>query len=132
MAKNVIRLEKSTDATIIADLLRSALAKKQREIGMTVFQQISISTPVDTGRLRNGWMTSINVPSDYLPEEGKYSFPDIMGRIGQAWANSTIEDVLYIVNNVPYGVYLNNGTVYIAPRRFVERTITVVNNAYGG
>ena len=132
MGKIVIKLEKPSDATTIADLLRSALAKKQREIGMTAFQQISISTPVDTGRLRNGWMPSLNVPSDFLPEPGKYSFPDIMGRIGQAWANSTMDDVLYIVNNVPYGVPLNNGTVYIAPRRFVERTITVINNSFSG
>lgn len=132
MGKIVVKLEKLSDATAIADLLRSALVRKQREIGMTALQQISISTPVDTGRLRNGWMPSLNVPSDFSPEPGKYSFPDVMGRISQAWSSSTIEDVLYIVNNVPYGVPLNNGTVYIAPRRFVERTITVINNAFAG
>lgn len=132
MGKTVIKLEKPSDAAALVDLVRASLAKKRVEIAMTAYQQISISTPVDTGRLRNGWMPSINVQSDYLPPEGKYSFPDIMGRVSQAWANSTIEDVLYIVNNVPYGVYLNNGTVHIAPRRFVERTITVINNAFSG
>jgi hypothetical protein len=132
MAKVVIDLKDIGDVRRIGALVRERVEKKRREIGFTFLQQVSVINPVNTGRLRVGWMPSLNVPSDYLPEEGKYSFPDVIGRAQQAWSSSTIEDVFYIVNNVPYGVPVNNGTVKMAPRRFVERTITVVNNAYSG
>ena len=132
MAKIVIELNKATDAKRIGALIREAVEKKRREIGLTFLQQVSVINPVNTGRLRVGWMPSLNIPSDFLPEPGIYSFPDIMGRAQAAWANSTMDDVLMVTNNVPYAVAVNNGTVKMAPRRFVERTITVINNTFGG
>ena len=132
MAKIVIELNKATDAKRIGALIREAVEKKRREIGLTFLQQVSVINPVDTGRLRLGWMPSLNAPSDYLPAPGRYGFPDINGRVISAWGNSTIQDTLYVTNNVPYVVKVNNGTVKMAPRRFVERTITVINNSFGG
>lgn len=132
MAKITIDLTSIKDAKRIGVIVQEAVEKKRREIGLTLYQQLAVISPVDTGRLRLGWMPSLNIPSDYLPEEGKHSFPDIAGRSMSAWGNSTFEDVFYVVNNVPYAVYVNNGTVKLAPRRFVERTITVVGNLYNG
>lgn len=132
MAKVTIDLDNPQAARSIGVMVRESIEKKRREIGLTFLQQVSVTSPVDTGRLRLGWMPSLNIPSDYLPAEGKYSFPDVTGRALSAWGNSTMKDVFYIANNVPYAVMVNNGTVKMAPRRFVERTITVVCNAYSG
>jgi hypothetical protein len=127
-----IDLKDLSDVRQIGALIRESVEKKRREIGLTFLQQVSVINPVNTGRLRVGWMPSLNIPSDFLPEPGIYSFPDIMGRAQAAWANSTMDDVLMVTNNVPYAAMVNNGTVKMAPRRFIERTITVINNAYSG
>ncbi|MBO5680204.1 MAG: hypothetical protein J6T08_00680 [Lentisphaeria bacterium] len=132
MAKITIDLNKASDAKSIGAIIRGAVVKKRLEIGMTLLQQLAVISPVDTGRLRMGWMPSLNAPSDYAPDKGKYSFPDINSRAMQAWQKANLTDVLYVVNNVPYAVPVNNGTVKMAPRRFVERTITVVNSMYSG
>lgn len=132
MAKITIDLNSIKDAKKIGEIVQEAVEKKRRELGLTLLQQLAVINPVDLGRLRWGWMPSLNIPSDYLPPEGKYSFPDIVGRSMSEWGNSTLNDVFYVVNNVPYAVYVNNGTVKLNPRRFVERTITVVSNLYNG
>jgi hypothetical protein len=132
MAKITIDLNSIKDAKQIGVIVQEAVEKKRREIGLTLLQQLAVISPVDTGRLRLGWTLSLNIPSDYLPPEGRYSFPDINGMAMSEWGNSTFDDVFYVVNNVPYAVHVNNGTVKMAPRRFVERTITVVGNLYNG
>jgi hypothetical protein len=132
MAKIIIDLNSIADAKKIGAIVQESVEKKRREIGLTLLQQLAVISPVDTGRLRLGWTPSLKIPSDYLPPEGRYSFPDIAGRSMSAWGNSTFDDVFYVVNNVPYAVHVNNGTVKMAPRRFVERTITVVGNLYNG
>lgn len=129
MAK--IDLTKPGGARRIIVRCQDDIEKKRRELGLTVMRQISAISPVHTGRLREGWMPSLNTPSDFLPDEGKYALPDIPGRAAQAWSSSKITDVFYIVNNVPYAVMVNNGTVKMSPRRFVERAITKVAHADG-
>ena len=99
-----------------ADLMRLATIE--------FFRQATISTPVDTGRARAGWTPSINVPSSYVPPEGKYSMPSLpkLGTI-------TVSDTVYITNNVPYMKRLNNGYSRQAPVRFVEQAAARVQNA---
>lgn len=132
MAKVTIDLNDAQGAQSLAVLVREAVKKKRLEIGMTLLQQLSVISPVYTGRLREGWMPSVNEPSDYLPPEGIYAFPDITVRGMQAWQEAELYDTLMVTNNVPYAVHVNNGTVKMAPRRFVERTITVVAAAFNG
>lgn len=132
MAKVTVDLNDAQGAQGIAVLVREAVKKKRLEIGMTLLQQLSVISPVYTGRLRYGWMPSVNEPSDYLPPEGIYAFPDITVRGMQEWQNAELYDTLMVTNNVPYAVHVNNGTVKMAPRRFVERTITVVAAAFSG
>lgn len=88
------------------------------------FRQAAISTPVDTGRARAGWTPSINVPSSYVPAEGKYSMPS-WPKLGTI----TVSDTVYITNNVPYIKRLNNGYSEQAPARFVEQAAARVQNS---
>lgn len=125
-----VDLNDASGAEQIGILIREAIAKKRLEIGMTVLQQVAVISPVYTGRLRMGWDPSVNVPSEYIPPEGVYPMPDISIRATQAWGNAQLADTLYITNNVPYAVMVNNGTVKMAPRRFVERTISVISQLY--
>ena len=92
-------------------------------------RQVTISTPVDTGRARWGWFLTINVPSNSTPPEGKYSAPKINERMQAIKDSFTVSDTLYLTNNVPYVPDLNNGTSKQAPARFVERSADIAQQA---
>ena len=92
-------------------------------------RQVTISTPVDTGRARWGWFLTINVPSNSTPPAGKYSAPKINERMQSIKDSFTVSDTLYLTNNVPYVPDLNNGTSKQAPARFVERSAEIAQQA---
>lgn len=89
-------------------------------------RQLTISTPVDTGRARWGWFVTVGVPSTEIPPEGQYSIPDVASR-----TNITVsaDSTSYITNNVPYIVELNDGSSKQQPARFVERSAASAQNA---
>lgn len=89
-------------------------------------RQLTISTPVDTGRARWGWFVTVRSPSTEIPPEGQYSIPDVASR-----TNITVsaDSTSYITNNVPYIVELNDGSSKQQPARFVERSAASAQNA---
>lgn len=111
-----IDLNSPDGAQKIADILERRTTDLMRMATIEFYRQITISTPVDTGRAREGWDISINAPSAKLPPEGNYTYhagvPDVPA--------VTITDKYYITNNVPYIGRLNNGYSRQAPARFVE------------
>lgn len=104
------------------------IEKKRREVAVTVLRELHLIAPVDTGRLRIGFKPSLNAPSDYIPSEGYYPTYTIDT---SEWDGAGADDVYYITNNVPYATKVNNGTVKMAPQRFVERAISVVGRVVG-
>lgn len=119
-----IDLNKPGGAEKIKQIFDRRVTKLMKAATFEFFRTITISTPVDTGRARAGWTLSINVPSGYVPPEGKYGMPS-MPKLG----NFTVKDVIYISNNLPYIVPLNNGHSEQAPARFVESSAARVQNA---
>lgn len=104
--------------------------KKAMKVGIIeALRQVTISTPVDTGRARWGWYLSIKVPSTETPPEGKYGVPKINERMQAINDNFTISDTLYLTNNVLYVTYLNNGTSRQAPAHFVEKSAAIAQQA---
>ena len=123
MAINV-DLNNPNGAEKIREIFERRTVELMRLATIEFYRLITISTPVDTGRARVGWTPSINVPSSYVPLEGKYSMPTM-----PKLENFTVKDVIYISNNLPYIVPLNNGHSKQAPARFVESTAAKVQNA---
>lgn len=104
--------------------------KKAMKVGIIeALRQVTISTPVDTGRARWSWFLSVKVPSPELPPEGKYRVPQTTERIKALEQNFTISDTLYLTNNVPYVPYLNEGSSKQAPARFVEKSAEIAQRA---
>lgn len=104
--------------------------KKAMKIGIIeALRQVTISTPVDTGRARWSWFLSVKVPSPELPPEGKYRVPQTTERIKALEQNFTISDTLYLTNNVPYVPDLNEGSSKQAPARFVEKSAEIAQQA---
>lgn len=104
--------------------------KKAMKIGIIeALRQVTISTPVDTGRARWSWFLSVKVPSPELPPEGKYRVPQTTERIKALEQNFTVSDTLYLTNNVPYVPDLNEGSSKQAPARFVEKSAEIAQQA---
>lgn len=104
--------------------------KKAMKVGIIeALRQVTISTPVDTGRARWSWFLSVRVPSPELPPEGKYSAPKINERMQAINENFTVSDTLYLTNNVSYVPKLNNGSSKQAPARFVEKSAEIAQQA---
>ena len=89
-------------------------------------RQLTISTPVDTGRARWGWFVTVGSPSTEIPPEGHYSIPDVTSR---ANVSVSADVTAYIANNVPYIVELNDGSSKQQPARFAERSAASAQNA---
>lgn len=104
--------------------------KKAMKVGIIeALRQVTISTPVDTGRARWSWFLSVKVPSPELPPEGKYRVPQTTERIKALEQNFTVSDTLYLTNNVPYVPDLNEGSSKQAPARFVEKSAEIAQQA---
>ena len=70
-----------------------------------LFGSIVKRTPVDTGRLRGNWQTSINTSDG--------SAPIIMAKLG---------DSIFITNNLPYAQVIESGSSKQAPSGMVAIT----------
>ena len=108
------------------------VAKEMKAAAFEFYRQITISTPVDTGRARLGWNISINAPSNYLPPSAKKGEKLPAPDIAAAWevvSGITVADTIYITNNVPYINRLNMGWSRQAPANFVEQAMARVQAA---
>lgn len=120
---------------------KAHVPKLLRMFGIEYYRQVTISTPVDTGRARYSWTVAVDTPDFSVaapaPAEwkgqsqggaayyqldtekaAKYFTPD------KVKDNSTV----YIANSVPYVGKLNNGWSRQAPARFVELAFENVVN----
>ena len=117
-----------------ANVLRYIKAKKEyvpklmRMFMVEFYRQVTISTPVDTGRARWGWNCSIRQPDMTNPPEGKYTLD--ARRAIETFSISAVtgKDTLYVTNAVPYIGKLNEGWSRQAPARFVELSFETAFN----
>jgi hypothetical protein len=120
MANVHVDLTAKGGAEQIAAITRRNVAQVMQMATVEFYRQVIISTPVDTGRARNGWNITIQAPSMTVPPEGKYSMPNIEEHGLSTIISVTPEQVIYITNRVPYIENLNKGSSRQAPARFVE------------
>jgi hypothetical protein len=99
------------------------IKKFQRYIVIEALRRLVLKTPVDTGRARGNWQVTIaDIP------EGETGTTDTAGQDTiatgiQALQSLGVYQIVYITNNVPYIVYLENGTSKQAPQGMVRITI---------
>lgn len=79
-------------------------------------------TPVDEGRARGAWRVSVGVPSEEVIEVVRPRFA-AMAEAATALANLRPFQVVWISNNVPYILYLEEGSSKQAPQGMVSLTI---------
>ena len=124
-----INLDSPAGAGQIRQLLEKRCIDTKRMVVFEYFRQVTIATPVDTGRMRWGWFITVNAPSNTVPPAGSYSIPDVFSHIEGAVDSVTMGDTFYLTNNVPYVTFVNDGTRKMAGRHFVEIAMTRTNNS---
>ena len=91
-----------------------------RIFGIEFYRQITIATPVDTGRARWGWNCSVGSPDLTVPPPGKYTIDSERAKGSFTAEVIAGADSIYICNALPYANRLNNGWSAQAPARFTE------------
>jgi len=104
--------------------------KKTEKAGEMVFRGSAFEilsaiikrTPVDTGRLRGNWFTSLNqaVKSISVSRSASNSISNASGQTKKA----KLSDTIYMMNNLPYAAIIENGSSKQAPAGMLRVTIT--------
>lgn len=113
--------------------IKERVPKVMRMFMIEAYRQVTISTPVDTGRARWGWNCSVGNPDLTVPASAPKGW---IGRskggtefYGQDFTRSkktfsvkavSGDKTTYIANAVPYIGILNEGYSDQSPARFVE------------
>ena len=107
------------------------VVKIEKTIVLDAFTSIVMKTPVDTGRARGNWQVNIGSPATTPKGNSKTGRRPI--RSGTAAINNARpHGAYYIVNNVPYVPYLENGWSRQAPLGMVALTVQEIITQFGG
>lgn len=106
-------IEKAFDKKMKA--IEAAIAKS----ALAVDEDLVNKTPVDKGRARSNWFASINTPST---EQTDSTTPQTDSNVS-IYDQFTLGRKIFITNNLPYIVPLNNGTSQQAPAAFVDDAV---------
>lgn len=106
------------DLNKFAKLLNLNIATLTKRLAFQLFNDVTLHTPVATGRARAGWGIALNTPQVATPPQGDYpapGVPDLSAVNGK--------QVVYILNNVEYVEALEDGHSKQAPAGMVRLAI---------
>lgn len=131
LARMLERLSLKTE-TVASDAAVSAAT--------AVLGDLAFKTPVDTSQALSSWIVTLDSPSSIV---GKAHYPGEYGSTQKASAQETLRigkmtllqkkpgQVIYITNNQPYIVRLNEGWSQQQPAGFVERAVAIGRRIIG-
>jgi len=100
-----------------------------RKIALDIDSSVILGTPVDTGRARGNWFTTIGNPSSAVSAGG--SAGKAMGQLNAAVAQLKLGDTIWMANNLPYINRLENGWSKQAPAGMVAINVARFKSKYG-
>ena len=120
----------TTPPTLFADQIESEIATRVRVIAMAMLNEITLRSPVDTGRFRGNNIVSIGAPV--------FSQSANVDPTGSATISAGLNavtglepfTVVYIQNNLPYAERLENGWSDQAPGGVYGLAFIGVSEAY--
>ena len=101
-----------------------------RKIALELDYVVVLGTPVDTGRARGNWYPSIGAPSDTVDWESKGQAASI-GRVTATVTSAKLGSVVWLTNNLPYILPLENGHSKQAPSGMVDLNLDRIAAKYG-
>ncbi|HEY7822451.1 MAG TPA: hypothetical protein VIG24_06450 [Acidimicrobiia bacterium] len=111
-----------------------------REQATLIFQKIAIDldtrvvlgTPVDTGRARGNWYPSLNSPSNAVSDNQDKSGSAAIAAATATAMGAKLGDTIWLTNNLPYILPLENGHSGQAPEGMVDINLNAIAAQYGG
>lgn len=104
-----------------------------RKIALELDSRIVLGTPVDTGRARGNWFPSINAPSSKVDLEAQdKSGTQALGALNSTVGGAQLGATVWMTNNLPYILPLENGHSRQAPEGMVDINLEAVAAHYGG
>ncbi len=89
------------------------------------------SHPVKTGHARNNWQLSITVPkSSIIPFETELSDEQIENREESVLGTADVFATIWLVNNVNYIGFLENGTKKIKPFKMLAKALAATADEF--
>ena len=80
-----------------------------RKISLELFSKVILRSPVDTGLFRGNWQVSVgSIPSGTLEIEDKDGTATV-SKAAAAAAGVKAGDIIYLANNLPYAMRLEEG-----------------------
>jgi len=108
----------------VAKILDADIWRAKRTIAFAAFTRIAGRTPVDTGTARNNWTVSAGEPDRTIKAApGTPGAMPMMAAVAEAPPGGNINVPLYITNNLPYIVPLEQGHSRQAPGGMVDLTL---------
>jgi hypothetical protein len=102
-----------------------------RKVALDLFTRVIMRSPVDTGRFRGNWQVAIgSVPDGVLDLDDKSGTATISAASATA-AGVKAGEIIYLVNNLPYGPSLERGHSQQAPTGMVGITVAEFQAAVG-
>lgn len=117
--------------TAKADKLPERADRIVRQIALAIDRTLVLATPVDTGRARANWQASLGVPASGTVPAGSRRGSEAVQQAEAVIATyqGGPGTAIFLTNNLPYIVPLNNGHSQQAPAGFVERSLAQVDRA---
>ena len=94
-----------------------------RKISLEIFSRVILKSPVDTGRFRGNWQVAIgSIPSGTLELDDKTGTATVSKADAKLFS-AKAGDTIYLANNLPYAVRLEEGYSQQAPAGMVALTV---------
>lgn len=95
----------------------------KQTVAIDLFGSIIKGSPVDTGRFRGNWNASIGSPDLSVSESADVSGQSSTSEMTKTITTSTVNDSLFMSNNLPYAERLEYGWSKQAPSGMVRINI---------
>lgn len=89
-----------------------------RGTAFAMFSKIISLTPLDTGRLRGNWQTTLNKPAKSEVVDGNPTSEAL-----SVTKQANIKDAVFMANNLPYAGVIEEGSSTQAPQGMVKITV---------
>lgn len=116
---------------VVMQALESVTEQVIKKVALDIVANLSRAaneggTPVDTGWARANWLANVSTPSKNVagtPESVNVAESEQQSGLGKVLLYRLAAGPVYISNNVPYILRLNEGYSKQAPAGFVQRAI---------
>lgn len=102
-----------------------------RKVMLEAFTGVVRMSPVDTGRFRGNWMVGYGSPSAERGTEDRSGGATTARIVSEITTAKLGISSIFLTNNLPYAIELENGSSTQAPSGMVGVTLARINAKYG-